>query len=85
MVQRATDGRATTHGFRASFRTWAGDNEVEREVAECCLAHGPKSETEAAYNRADMIERRRVVMQRWADFLEGKTSVKVIQLRGKRS
>jgi integrase len=80
MMQRVTDGKATTHGLRASFRTWCGDVGVAREVSEACLAHAKGDAVEAAYNRSEMVERRRAVMVRWADFLDGKASAKVTDI-----
>lgn len=61
---------ATVHGFRSSFRDWCSDaGGVPREVAEACLAHEVASETEAAYARTDHLDRRREVMERWADYV----------------
>ena len=59
---------AVPHGFRTSFRTWAGESGVSRELAERCLAHAVKSQAEAAYARSDLLERRREVMRAWADY-----------------
>jgi integrase len=70
--QRRTGHRASVHGWRATFRSWCADNGVDDAVAEACLSHGPGDATKAAYNRAEMVTRRRVVMQRWSDFLDGK-------------
>ena len=59
----------TAHGFRSSFRDWAGDNAVtSREVAEAALAHQVGGQTERAYARSDMFERRRKLMLAWADY-----------------
>jgi integrase len=77
---RATGKTATTHGLRASFRSWCSDVGVDDQLAEFCLAHGPKNAVQAAYNRAETVERRREVMQRWADFLDGKESAKVVAI-----
>ena len=63
---------AVPHGFRSSFRDWCGDTGVAREVAEACLAHTIKNQVEAAYARSDLLERRRDVMQQWADYLVSK-------------
>ena len=59
----------TPHGFRSSFRDWAG-NETQhpRELAEACLAHVVGDETEQAYRRGDALERRRAVMKDWATY-----------------
>jgi integrase len=77
---RVTGKTATTHGLRASFRSWCSDVGVDDQLAEFCLAHGPKGQVQAAYNRAQTVERRREVMTRWADFLDGKSSAKVVAI-----
>lgn len=59
------------HGFRSTFRDWAGDHtEYPREIVEAALAHAVGNRVEAAYRRKDALERRRPLMQDWADFLE---------------
>ena len=57
------------HGLRTSFRTWAADTGVPSEVGEACLSHAKGSQTEQAYQRSAMLERRRPVMQAWADYV----------------
>ena len=69
---RTSNLEAVPHGFRSSFRDWCGDTGVAREVAEACLAHTIKNQVEAAYARSDLLERRRDVMQQWADYLVSK-------------
>ncbi len=59
---------ATVHGFRSSFRDWGGEIGVPREVAEACLAHAIRNQAEAAYARSDLLERRRAVMEAWAEY-----------------
>ena len=61
--------QAVPHGFRASFRSWCAETAVDREVAEQCLAHAVASKSEKPYRRTDILERRRVVMECWADYL----------------
>lgn len=62
---------ATIHGFRSSFRDWAGDEtHFPREVAEAALAHTIQG-VEAAYRRATALEKRRKLMEAWADFVNG--------------
>jgi integrase len=57
------------HGFRSSFRDWAGDQTAHsRDVAEMALAHTIQDKSEAAYRRSDMLERRRLLMQDWANY-----------------
>ena len=62
----------TPHGMRSSFRDWCSETGVAREVAEAALAHKVRSQTEAAYARSDLLDRRREVMQAWAAYLAGK-------------
>ena len=57
------------HGFRTSFRTWCAMNKIPREVAEAGEAHVVGNLVERAYSRSDLFERRRPVMQAWADYL----------------
>ena len=57
------------HGFRSSFRDWAAETGVMREVAEAALAHIVLDPVEAAYRRTDFFKQRRSVMQRWADYV----------------
>ncbi len=68
-LQRLAITNATTHGFRASFATWAEETtEFAEEIREAALAHQYKTETIAAYQRGDKLERRRALMDRWAQF-----------------
>ena len=59
----------TPHGFRSSFRVWAADTDVQRQVAEAALAHVVGDAVETAYLRSDFLENRRPIMQAWADYL----------------
>jgi integrase len=59
----------TVHGFRSSFRDWAGDRtNYQREVIEAALAHVVEDETEAAYRRSTAVQKRRRLMTDWAKF-----------------
>jgi integrase len=61
---------AVPHGFRSSFRDWAGEQTNHpREVVEFALAHVIKDKAEAAYARSDLFEKRRRIMDDWCDFL----------------
>ena len=71
--------RATVHGFRASFRSWCADAGKDRELAEAALAHVVGG-VEGAYFRSDLIERRRKMMEQWADYVTASQSSKVVQL-----
>ena len=60
---------STQHGFRSTFRDWAAEVALfPREVIEHALAHKLKDEAEAAYQRGDLLLKRAVVMERWAQF-----------------
>ena len=61
----------TVHGFRATFSTWAGSKGLDRDMREIALSHTIGSKTAEAYMRSDLIERRREMMQSWADFATG--------------
>ena len=69
LMFRKLEVKATLHGMRSAFRTWCAENGVSREVAEASIAHVVKDRTERAYYRTDLFERRRAVMQAWADYL----------------
>ena len=59
----------TMHGFRSSFRDWGSEKTNHpRELLEVSLAHLPGDQTEQAYWRGDMIERRMALMEEWAGF-----------------
>ena len=61
---------AVPHGFRSTFRDWAGEEtDHPREVIEAALAHVVRNRVEAAYARSDLFERRRVLMDDWARYL----------------
>lgn len=58
------------HGFRTSFKTWATEKtNLPNDVSERALAHAVKSKVEAAYNRSDLFDLRRELMQRWEAYL----------------
>ena len=59
----------TPHGLRSSFRDWAAESGVSRELAEACLAHVVKNTVEAAYRRSDLLEQRRNVMDAWGQYI----------------
>jgi integrase len=59
------------HGFRSTFRDWSAEvGHYPREVAEHALAHSLPNKVEASYHRGSMLERRRAMMQEWADYLD---------------
>ena len=62
---------ADVHGFRTSFKTWAQEKtDFANEVSEMALAHTIKNKAEAAYARSDLIEKRKEMMEQWAEYLE---------------
>ena len=61
----------TLHGFRSTFRDWAGnETSFDRVTCELALAHKAGDATELAYRRSDALEKRRALMEAWAKFLE---------------
>ena len=76
---------ATAHGFRSSFRVWAAERtNIPREVCEAALAHTIKDKAEAAYQRSDLFDRRRDLMNRWAAYLSEKPA-DVVSLDARRA
>lgn len=66
-VRRLTGTTATMHGFRSTFRDWCEENFIHEALAERSLAHVKTDKVVQAYQRSDLLEQRREVMQRWAD------------------
>jgi len=63
---------AVPHGFRSSFKDWAGEvGGFPNELSEAALAHAIPNKAEAAYRRGDLLERRRVMMDAWARYCDG--------------
>lgn len=70
LKQKLKFSHLTVHGFRSSFRDWAAEvSHFPREIAEAALAHVITDKTEAAYQRGDLIEKRRTMMQEWGDYI----------------
>ena len=75
-VMKRMKAEGVPHGMRSTFRDWAFERtNFAREIVETALAHANPNKVEAAYRRGDALEKRRLVMQAWADFV-GKPSVK---------
>jgi integrase len=71
----------TMHGFRSAFRDWAAEcTSFPGDVAELCLAHVVGSETQRAYNRSDLFEKRRQLMALWADYCKPEKGHNVVKL-----
>lgn len=64
---------AVPHGLRSTFRDWAAEKGLARDMAEIALAHVVGTEVERAYRRSDMLDRRRRMMAEWGAFLRGET------------
>src|SRR5271154_2224847 len=81
LLRRMKTEGMTVHGFRSSFRDWAGDKtSFAREVAEAALAHAIGDETEAAYRRSDALAKRRKLMDAWAAYCEPKAASNAVRL-----
>lgn len=69
----------TSHGFRSSFRDWANERtHYPREVCELALAHDERDQTEAAYSRSDLLEKRRALMADWAAYCTAAPAANVV-------
>jgi integrase len=81
-------GKSTTHGFRSSFRDWAGETTAfPHDVCEAALAHVRGDQSVQAYARGDLFNKRRKLMEAWAKYctsLPSKVSGAVVSLRGGR-
>ncbi|MGY2806374.1 tyrosine-type recombinase/integrase [Bradyrhizobium sp. USDA 4506] len=76
VLARLGYGHVTVHGFRATFATWAEEcTDYPDGVREAALAHKYKSETTAAYQRGQKLEKRRALMRDWANLITGRTIV----------
>lgn len=86
MWNRLNDFRdgVTVHGFRSSFRDWCAEQTAfPNRVAEYALAHSLDDETEASYQRSSLFDKRRLMMQAWADYCDmAEVSAEVVGIRG---
>lgn len=79
-ILRDHDLPYTVHGFRSSFRDWVGEEtSFAGDVAEMALSHSIKDQTEAAYRKGTMFEKRRIMMDAWADYCSGKND-KIVRI-----
>jgi integrase len=67
LLRRMERGDLTVHGFRSTFRDWAAETGQPNDLAEAALAH-TLGKVQAAYQRGDLLERRRKLMAAWAAF-----------------
>lgn len=84
-VTRRMEVACVPHGFRASFRMFAAENtNIPREIAEMALAHKLPDKVEASYQRSDLLEKRRKLMELWAQHCSRPAAAKVVPI-GKRA
>ena len=84
MLRRMKVENATVHGFRSSFRDWAGNvSSFPREVTETALAHVIGDKAEQAYRRSDALDKRRKLMEAWSAYCEPRRTDNVVGLRKK--
>jgi integrase len=82
MLRRMKIENATVHGFRSSFRDWAGNETgYPRDLIETALAHVIGDKAEQAYRRSDALEKRRNLMETWAGYCEPKRTTNVVKMR----
>jgi integrase len=86
VLRRMNVEDATVHGFRSSFRDWAGNETgYPRELIETALAHVIGDKAKQAYRRSDALEKRRKLMEAWAQYCEPKASNNVVPIRKNKS
>jgi integrase len=68
---KATGGDSfTVHGFRSSFEDWAAETtDFQHNLVKLCTAHDKRTKTDKAYQRSDLLEKRRLIMQEWSDYI----------------
>ena len=82
MLRRMKIENATVHGFRSSFRDWAGNETgYPRELIETALAHVIGDKAEQAYRRSDALEKRRKLMEAWASYCEPTRTANIVKMR----
>jgi integrase len=85
LLMKRLAGDVTVHGLRSTFRDWASERTAfPREVAEMALAHAIPNAVEAAYRRGDLFEKRRKLMEAWAEFCsKPQSGTAAVALRGR--
>jgi integrase len=82
LLRRMGRRDVTPHGMRSAFRDWAAETGKPADIAEAALAHVVGSKVQAAYQRGDVLDRRRTLMDQWASFSAGQDgSGEVVTLR----
>ncbi len=75
LLARMNRSDITVHGFRSTFRDWVSEcTDYSREAAEMALAHTVGDKVEAAYRRGDLLQKRRDMMNDWAQYCAGNRS-----------
>ena len=70
----------TVHGFRSAFRDWAAEEtDFPSEVVEMALAHTIESQVERAYRRGDLFQKRRALMEVWAEYCSSASEPSILQ------
>lgn len=83
-VDAATGERAVPHGLRSTFRTWVAERtNFDGDMAEIALFHKVGNKVQQAYDRSEMIEKRRHMMTVWNDFLAGREHDNIVPLQAK--
>jgi integrase len=81
-LRRMNRSDVTAHGFRSSFRDWAEEKtNTQRSIVEAALAHTVENKVEAAYLRTTLFDKRRRLMDAWANFATTKPTEKVVRMR----
>lgn len=79
MLLRRMNSSVTAHGFRSSFRDWASETTgFPHEVCEMAVAHTIANKAEAAYRRGDLFNKRRELMDAWAEYCAGHSSADML-------
>jgi integrase len=81
LMRRLGAGEFTVHGMRSAARSWMADQGVAFELAESCLAHVIGSAVVQAYQRSNLLERRRPIMNAWADFVCNTATSNVVSIK----
>lgn len=85
-VDAKTGEQAVPHGLRSTFRTWVAERTTyDGDLAEVALFHKVGSKVAQAYDRSEMVEKRRDMMTAWGGYLAGHEPAKVVQLQGARA
>lgn len=75
IAMRRLGRKEVPHGFRATFSTWVAEcTSYPKDIREMALAHAIEDDTEASYQRGDMLEKRRPLMEDWGNFCASKVS-----------